>query len=463
VSALPAAGSIARTGAAAVVADACGCASALPPEGEFASVRCATVYQDGVDGAPTIEIGAIIGLQREDGSADHDGTFQARAMQLAIAELNNNRYIAGKRLRMTVCDTRADWSVGGGQVTRDLARWLISERKVQVIVTDASSDTQTALAVTRPAGVLIVAVSATAAELTKVDDDGLLWRVAPSDVYQAAVLAHVATDGLAPSAKVSAFAAQNPYGDGVLKVLTAILADRLVAHTFAADGKGLDIAVKAAANDGSGAVVLVGSTDHALAFAKARATLPAIAALPVFAADGACDARLAEGWPTSGGPFSCTRPGQSPTTTYNQFRSRFQQRFGADPGDSPFSPHAFDAVYVVALAHAWAFGANGGAKGGIASGKALAAGLSKLHGGPHFPFTPGKITDMVTALGKGEAIDVEGASGRLDFNAATGEAPSDYALVKVEGGKLKTSGWFSVKDGPAVSGKETWVVAPAAP
>lgn len=431
----------------AAMAWAVACTSAIPPDADFAQARCKTVYEDGVEGMPTIELGAIFELTKPDGTPEHDGIFEARGMHLAIGELNDHRDIAGKRLRLTVCDTKTDWAKGGGQITRDLARYLIEQRKVAAIFSDASSDTQTAQAVTVPAGVLLMAISATSEDLTNLSDKGLVWRVAPSDIYQGAVVAHLATQGLPADAKVSVVAVQSPYGDGMLDALGKALGKRMQAHTFGSDGKGLEGAVQACSSDGSAALVVVGSTDQAIAVVNARVAVASIANLPLFFADGACESTIATLPLKAGASLAnmiCTRPGQPPAAIYNQFRERYQQKFGADPADSSFSQHAFDATYAVALAHAYALRQGGPAK---VDGAALAEGLRHLSKGDKYAFKPNDITKMSTALQKGQDIDIEGASGPLDFNPETGEAPSGYAAWTVTGGKLVNAGYYAVQDG----------------
>lgn len=428
------------------------CQSAIPAGTQFAESRCQTVFSDGVDGAPTLELGAIIELTKPDGTPEHDGTFETNAMRLAVAELNDHRDIAGKRLRLTVCDTRADWSKGGGQVTRDLTTWLIEQRKVQAILTDASSDTQTAAAVAVPKGVLLMAISATSEDLTNLADKGLVWRVAPSDIYQGAVLASVASKGLQAADKLSAFAVQSPYGDGLLDALNKALGNRLAAHTFGSDGKGLAAAVQAAGADGSKAVLFAGSSSQLAQLAESRAGTP-LSTLPLFAADGACEAD-ALAIPLKQGTLDgmhCTRPGQPPDEIYKLFKERYQQKFALDATQSSFTQHAFDAVYCVALAYAYAMRAGGPA---AVDGQALAEGLRHLSKGDPYAFKPNEITKMVAALGKGQGIDVRGASGPLDFNADTGEAPSGYSLWKAAGKTLVNDGYYAVQD----QGKGQYVV-----
>ncbi len=423
------------------------CASVVPPDLDFAAARCATVIDDGVAGMPTWDIGAILELTQPGGAKDPNGEFYLRAMHLAVAELNDHRDISGRRVRIRVCDTHSDWAAGGGAISRDLANYLIKEHKVNAIISDASADTQTIQAVTVPAGVLLMAISATSEELTFLDDKGLVWRVAPSDLYQGAVLAQLATETVDPGAKVGAVAVQSPYGDGLVDAMRKQLGMRLTASTFPAAGTGIDKAIGDLDAGSLGSLVFVGTSPMAAMAANARAKNAKLAKLPMLLADGACDKDLATH------PFDadasllgarCVRPGQPPTETYQVFAERFKQRFGADPGEQAYTQHAFDAVYVVALGHAWATGT--GSSGGV-TGTTLAEGLRHLSSGEPHVFKPNDITAMVAALKKGQPVDVEGASGLLNFNPETGEAPSDYEVWSLgKHGELTSNSYYQVDD-----------------
>lgn len=429
------------------------CDSVVPPDLDFAASRCQTVYDDGVAGMPTFELGAILEITTPEGKIEENGTYVTRAMRLAIQDLNDHRDIAGKRFRLRLCDTRADWSTGGGQVTRDLATWLVEKGKVQAILTDASSDTQTVQAVTVPKGVLVMAISATSQELTNVQDQGLVWRVAPSDIYQGAVLAQMVSSTVAESAKVVVLATRSPYGDGLVDSMGDILGERLIEHTFDSDGKGLAAAVQATALDGTpaaplGAIVIVAGSAHGAKITNARAKFPSLANVPLIFSDGACDGTLANQVLDPGVSLAgarCAVPGQPATDVYKQFKGHYQQKFAVtDLDQRGYVAHAFDAVYCVALAHAWAVGADG--KGKV-DGAALAEGLRHLSKDEAQPLESGNILKIVSSLRKGKDVDIEGASGLLDFNPETGEAPSAYATWTLgPKGELKTQAFVSVSD-----------------
>jgi branched-chain amino acid transport system substrate-binding protein len=121
-------------------------------------------------------------------------------------------------------------------------------------------------------------------------------------------------------------------------------------------------------------------------------------------------------------------PGDGPET--RSFHARFQARFLRDAANQTYAAHRYDAVYVLALAAAWAAGRDGS---GALTGRRLAQGLSHLVSGPHVGLTPDTFTAAKARLQRGESIDVEGASGALDFDRATGGVDAGYQLWRVDG------------------------------
>lgn len=109
------------------------------------------------------------------------------------------------------------------------------------------------------------------------------------------------------------------------------------------------------------------------------------------------------------------------------FESAYQGSFGADP--SAFgAAGAFDATYLVALSLTTLDGRT-------PTGALLSQGMGKLVRGESFPADFSKLARAFDVLRNGGTIDFAGASGKLDFDLSTGEAPSDIALwcVSLEG------------------------------
>jgi branched-chain amino acid transport system substrate-binding protein len=128
-------------------------------------------------------------------------------------------------------------------------------------------------------------------------------------------------------------------------------------------------------------------------------------------------------------------PGIEPATGEGaesaSFHSRFQSRFLRDAANQTYASHRYDAVYLLALAAAYAAGRDGQ---GRLTGARMAEGLTHLSSGPRFSLTPEQFTAAKARLQRGESIDVEGASGALDFDEATGEAKNSFQLWRISGG-----------------------------
>src|SRR5207253_3111434 len=93
-----------------------------------------------------------------------------------------------------------------------------------------------------------------------------------------------------------------------------------------------------------------------------------------------------------------------------------------------------DAMYLLALAAAFAAGDGTGA----ITGTRMAQGLTHVSAGPIFQLTPTDFSGARAALQTSGAIKVQGASGKLEFDPATGEAPSPMEIWQVSGGTFVT-------------------------
>ena len=62
----------------------------------------------------------------------------------------------------------------------------------------------------------------------------------------------------------------------------------------------------------------------------------------------------------------------------------------------------------------------------------MADGLKNMSSGAQFLLAPNNFSQAVTALQTGTAIDVEGASGKLNFDTDAGAPPSPYEVWQVE-------------------------------
>jgi branched-chain amino acid transport system substrate-binding protein len=363
---------------------------------------------------------------------------------------------SARPLVLVACDDQGDAEVG----TR-AAQHLAHDVGVPAIVGAMFSGItiQIATQVTIPAGVLLLSPSATSPNITNLDDHGLVWRTSPPDTLQAAALAlyvptieqRVRTSlGLAATDQVR-LAILNK-GDAYGSDLAIALEKSLVLN---------GAAVTSGQNAQSYKRIDYGNPDDpaadppkfALAVSTALGFQPHIV-LVAGTGEGVNDVfiPIEQGWPaaaayrpeymfTDGGevpdlwsfvamndPMDTLRPrvhGSVPGTVGPlavAFRAAFLAKFTEGSSPDVFgAAGAYDATYLLGYGVA----ALGGA--GI-TGAALAGGFGKL-------VPPGKVLDVGPAniaaafqsLAQG-GIDFNGASGPLDFDLLTGEAPSDIQI-----------------------------------
>jgi hypothetical protein len=113
----------------------------------------------------------------------------------------------------------------------------------------------------------------------------------------------------------------------------------------------------------------------------------------------------------------------SSTTPNARFVVHYNETFG-EPVTRTLAPNtSYDAMYVLGYA-SFALGAE------KVDGPALSRAIERLlPPGPAVEVGPSGILVAFDALAKGGHIDLSGATGPLDFDTSTGEAPLDLAVL----------------------------------
>jgi len=113
-----------------------------------------------------------------------------------------------------------------------------------------------------------------------------------------------------------------------------------------------------------------------------------------------------------------TRPKVPDGDVFEQFQTAYSGKWGEDPSDAVFAPYTYDAAWLVLYGHAWSLfqeGAIGGT--GIARGMRQVSAV----GADVVPVRASSWEDVVASFRDGTAVDLEGASGALQFDPITGE------------------------------------------
>jgi branched-chain amino acid transport system substrate-binding protein len=397
------------------------------------------------------------------GALASTGAALRNSIQLAVSELRSAGGLpparAGGPKRPVVvvaCDDAIDPVRAATHLALDL--------RVPAIL-GAASPGATLLAAQQvgvPRSVLLLTPSDTTRALASVQSSGLVWRTAPSDAAQALALAKLATDAeqkvraklsLAPSEPVKLAVAHrgDTFGVKMADDLEAVLtfngksaAENGASYLRVDYGdptdpqntnptEKYDNAYSAVLNHRPHVLALLGALEgvsNVYAPVEKHWT-PAWAPYKprVLFADRGADGALLQ---TIGKDDEMrqrilgTRPGTT-RAAFSAFASRYAAAFTDGTSPDGIGPAgAYDATLLASLA------AVGAAKP-APTGPDLLAGLKKLvPPGTKVALEPSRLAEALALLAQGTSVDVDGASGPLDFETATGNALSDIQVWCVQ-------------------------------
>ena len=386
-----------------------------------------------------IPIAALLPLT-DMGVADDSELQGVNAMRLAISEVNDHTGLKSRVFGLFVCDT------GRVEVTtKAQTAWMVENLQVPAILTSGSGQTQ--IVAKHPArldaGTMIISATATSPSLVSTfKNEGNVWRVAPPDTLQARALANLIKSDFpdAGATRIDVVFEKSDYGDGFGQPL----ADDLLALGFSngrldffpGDTNSQTMVINGLANDSPKATVLIAFPSDVrdlITRAKGFPSLTRAGGHRWYLTDAAKDpavltsATLSELDQTLG-----TAPAQGAGGAFVSFRDSFRLRYGIDPNSFSYTSHSYDAMWLVMLSSAFAQSAGG------LTGPRLGQGMSKLSaGGPSTPVRADKWTEASNILLQGSSINIEGASGPLDFDADAGVPSAPYEVWQVSDGGIR--------------------------
>ncbi len=340
---------------------------------------------------------------------------------LAVKHVNaQGGLLGGDTMKMALVDSQCDPKAGV-----DAGSKVVNVEQVVAIVGATCSGGTNAMvqSVTIPAGVVALSDSATAPSISELNDNDLVFRVAPSDAYQGAALAKLAID--AGFKKLAVTYSNDDYNAGIAGVFAKTYQElggtlagnqmhepnkasyRSELATLAGGGaEGLAIF---AYYGGSGITIIRNSLENDL-FGK------------FVAADGMFDVSVLEqiGADTLRGNIFITRAASDyGDASYKVFADAFTEA-GYDPV-SPYAAHGYDAAFLMALAIE---------KAGAADRGKISAALRAVASPPGMVIRPGEWAKAKAALASGGDVNYEGASGNVDFDS-NGDVGGIYSVSTV--------------------------------
>jgi ABC-type branched-subunit amino acid transport system substrate-binding protein len=395
--------------------------------------RCTTTFPADLLTRPeshrgVITIGALMDRSIETQQARED------AIRLAVTQVNEEHGLDGHPFGVVFCDVAEDPrydSLERGDAAIASGRYLADVLAVPAIVgPSASGDAIAVFDAIREQGVLVISPAASSPALTGHDvasatDDkpGLLWRTAAPDTLQGAAIArHLKTTF--PTAKdVVVVNERGPYGTALTDVFTAAFqADGGRVRALAYEtGSQRDAAIVDAASSSPPFVLFFSSqTADAIAFLNAASALDSYANVNLFLTDSAANPDLLAGAAGAAALFPRvvgSRPAISQGPTFELFKTSYTAAFKREPAPLSFVPQAYDATWLVFYGAAFALRQEK-----AVTGTGIARGLRKIAStGPEIAITPANWTTISDAIGAGMPVNLDGASGDLDFDPVTEE------------------------------------------
>jgi ABC-type branched-subunit amino acid transport system substrate-binding protein len=192
------------------------------------------------------------------------------------------------------------------------------------------------------------------------------------------------------------------------------------------------LAATASAMDGDAVLLIAEEGSVAVSIMSAMLGMP-IASKPFFFTDGSMDADLIATSSPAGvqaivQKATGTAPANPSSTnpTYQAFNADLMSQFGISGTSASFLAQAYDATYVGAYGVVWA-----SQHGSDYTGIDVAKGMAHLETGTLTPLDLSSWPSGRSALVSMGEIQIEGTSGPLQFNPATGEAPGAILIWDV--------------------------------
>ncbi|MEM7169784.1 MAG: ABC transporter substrate-binding protein [Pseudomonadota bacterium] len=314
--------------------------------------------------------------------------------------------LGGDTMVMVLSDSQCDPKAGV-----DAGQKLVNVEQVVAVVGASCSGATNGMvqSVTIPSGVVSLSDSATAPSITELDDNDLVFRVAPSDAYQGSALAKLARDE--GFDRLAMTYSNDDYNAGIAAVFEQAFQDLggtitgSQAHepnkasyrselSTLSDGDPEGLALFAYYG-GSGITIVRNSLENGL-FEK------------FLAADGMYDVSVIEqiGADNLRDNIMVTQAASDDQdASYGSFAESFTAA-GYDPA-APYAAHGYDATFLIALAIE---------KAGSADRSKIGPALREVSNGEGTVIRPGEWEKAKAAIAAGEPINYEGASGIVDFD-----------------------------------------------
>ena len=351
--------------------------------------------------------------------------------KLAADHINaNGGLLGGDMMALVPADSQCDPKAGV-----DAGNKVVNVDQVVAIIGASCSGATNGMvqSVTIPAGIPSISDSATAPSISDLKDNGMVFRTAPSDAYQGAALAQYAYDQ--GFRKLAMTYANDDYNAGIANVFAKVFTDlggTITANQVHEPNKAsyrAEVATLAGAGDAEGMALFAYYGGSGITIIKNALETGSFEKF--FGADGMFDQSVIDqiGADTLRGNIWLTQSASDPDSASFKAFSEAYSATGRDP-QAPYAAHGYDATFMMALAIEKAGSANSGA---------IAQALMQINDPNGEVINVGEWAKAKAAIAAGKAINYEGATGSVDFDA-NGDVPGFYGVNTVgPDGKWQTT------------------------
>ncbi|WP_199351033.1 ABC transporter substrate-binding protein [Haliangium ochraceum] len=372
--------------------------------------------------------------------------------ELAFSRANQSGGVDGRRFGVVYCSADAGYDDGleaGGEAAAAMAGYLADTMSVPAIFGPATSaETESAFLALEGKNVLLVSPSATSPDLTPIDNPepsdenpGLLWRTAPPDSFQGEA---IAVDMRAPGAgrevavdTVVVIHIDDTYGNALYQAFASSFESRggtaisrpFVPNNASQPGARLDEVVPQVGLAGGFDEVLFisSSIDDIVGFLNTSAEFAGYDGKGIFLAEAAASDDVlnvadATRFPQVRGSRPRARDRDS-DLVYANFLSAYSFAYKEDADGQVFTANSYDAGWLIAFGVSWAL-----INEGSLDGTSIARGLRRLSSGPTVNLDGEGWATMLESFGNGESININGASGSLDYDNSTEETATEVEI-----------------------------------
>lgn len=403
-----------------------------------ASPRCTRTFPANLFTDPALRDAFVLGAIADESLETHRA--RQNAVQLALSEVRDQGGVEGGPVGAVFCTNQVDPAIDALDqrgATEAITRHLLAELAVSAIVGPPSSDATTAaFAIASASDALIVSPSATSPALTALEPaatderPGLLWRTVPPDSLQGRVIAGDLE--MRGATRAALIVQDSSYGNGLAEVIEAHYGGEVERFPFSTASARNAAATDAGAGDFDEVVFISSQTADAVAFLLFAESFAGYAEKEIFLTDSAKNLDLLTDAAAAAALFPRVR-GSAPAplagVTYDAFLASYRAEFGADARSFSFTANAYDAAWLTLIGVAWAR-----LREPDAGGRSIARGLRRVTGGVPVTFGADAIATVHDRFRLGEAIDVAGASGALDYDPGTEEttAPVEVWTIRAD-------------------------------